>query len=415
MTGSYPDSWCRASVGQILSVKYGKGLTAKQRRDGIVPVYSSAGHVGWHDEQLARGPLLVIGRKGAAGKVTLSRSDAWVIDTAFYAEVPEGLNAAFLAYQLEAAGMRALDQSTAVPSLTRASLERVSLRIPPRLEQDRIVQRLETLLTSLEAAETQAQSVLRAIGAYETAICQQAIDEHRWPTARLVDVLVELRNGFFVSRPAASPPGTRIFRISAVRPMKLDIEDVRYADIPDPPDRFFVEAGDLLFTRYSGNPEYVGACAVVPTLRAPTLYPDKLIRAVVDRRVVDPEFLELACSHGHALSVIRSSRKTTAGQVGIAGGQLKDVPIPLPPLDAQQAIVRQVAKAREVTRRLSATLHDAMDGSAALRRALLRDAFDGSLVAQVSTDEPASTLLAELGAAKAMNKKRKRPMPATEM
>lgn len=62
-----------------------------------------------------------------------------------------------------------------------------------------------------------------------------------------------------MSRPAAEPPGTPIFRISAVRPLALDVNDVRFADIePAKANGYFVE-DDLLFTRYSGNPDYVGA------------------------------------------------------------------------------------------------------------------------------------------------------------
>jgi type I restriction enzyme S subunit len=156
---------------------------------------------------------------------------------------------------------------------------------------------------------------------------------------------------------------------------------------------FLVNEGDLLFTRYSGNADLVGACAVVPKLPRPTLHPDKLIRVVVDREKVDPEFVQIACATGHSRDAIRARRKTTAGQVGISGGQLKSVSIPVPPLFEQQRIAAQVGRKLSVIDALRTALDRAQGRSASLRRATLERAFRGELVPQDATDEPASALL----------------------
>ena len=170
-----------------------------------------------------------------------------------------------------------------------------------------------------------------------------AADATQWPRVELKSVFVSLRNGIFVSRPAASGPGIPIYRISAVRPMSLNVDDIRYAPEKTPDyERFLVDEGDLLFTRYSGNPEFVGACALVPPGADGVLHPDKLIRAVVDRDVADPAFLQLACTAGQTWEEIRDRRKTTAGQVGIAGKQLGEVSVPLPALDVQRRVVAHV-------------------------------------------------------------------------
>lgn len=163
-----------------------------------------------------------------------------------------------------------------------------------------------------------------------------------WAWVNVGGIVSSLRNGLFVSRPAACPPGQRIFRISAVRPGSLDADDVRFATaLQDGFERYFVSPGDLLVTRYSGNPDYVGAAAVVPPLVAPTVYPDKLIRIVVNPDAAVPGFV------AHALNSVSRPEvaarlKTTAGQVGIAGGQLLAVPVPLAPLHEQRRIVAAI-------------------------------------------------------------------------
>src|SRR5438045_1173592 len=106
----------------------------------------------------------------------------------------------------------------------------------------------------------------------------------KWIITSLGDLLMELRNGVFVSRPGIENTGRPILRISAVRPLILHFDDVRYVPasaVVANEANFHVDEGDLLFTRYSGNPEYVGACARVRRRIPSLLYPDKLIRGRV--------------------------------------------------------------------------------------------------------------------------------------
>ena len=265
--------------------------------------------------------------------------------------------------------------------------------LPPLNEQRRIVAAIEEQLSRLDAADVSlAQATRRLEGLRQSSIAGAVNGE--WPLVPLVELLVSLRNGLFVSRPAAEPPGVPIFRISAVRPLALDVDDIRYASVDEVASSdFLVSGGDLLFTRYSGNPEYVGACARVPDGTRPTLHPDKLIRAVVDREKADPAYLEIAWATGVTRDEIRVRRKTTAGQVGIAGGQLKSVRVPVPPLEEQRRIVAEVEARLSVIDAMRASIERAQRRSAALRAAILELAFRGELVPQDPSDEPASILL----------------------
>ncbi|MGC4805853.1 restriction endonuclease subunit S [Micromonospora sp. DT233] len=163
-----------------------------------------------------------------------------------------------------------------------------------------------------------------------------------WTEVTLGDVAESVKNGIFVSRPDAEPNGVPILRINAVRPGALRLDDVRYSakdrDELSKSDALLVP-GDLLFTRYNGNINYVGACAMVPDCLGDLTYPDKLIRARLNQDVVDPRYIQYAFEAPQVRSLVRSSARTTAGQAGISGSSLKSIPFSLPPLVEQRRIV----------------------------------------------------------------------------
>jgi len=163
-----------------------------------------------------------------------------------------------------------------------------------------------------------------------------------WTWVELGEVAESVRNGMYVSRPGAVPDGVPILRIGAVRPMRLDLSDLRYTGMRagEVEERDgLLNPGDLLFTRYNGNPEFVGACARVPDGVDHLAYPDKLIRVRLTPGVFDSRFVCYMWASEGVRRQVRQFVKTSAGQVGIAGGSLKKVRLPLPPLAEQHRIV----------------------------------------------------------------------------
>src|SRR5438046_4266282 len=82
--GPIPEGWDATTVGNVLTLEYGKALKEPDRHGGPIPVYGSSGVVGHHSERLTSGPGIIVGRKGNVGSVFLCQSDFWVIDPAYY-------------------------------------------------------------------------------------------------------------------------------------------------------------------------------------------------------------------------------------------------------------------------------------------------------------------------------------------
>lgn len=81
-----PEGWERTRLEDITKLNYGKALKADERIPGPFPVYGSSGVVGSHEKALAKGPGIIIGRKGNVGSVYWSYRDFFPIDTVYYVD-----------------------------------------------------------------------------------------------------------------------------------------------------------------------------------------------------------------------------------------------------------------------------------------------------------------------------------------
>jgi type I restriction enzyme S subunit len=199
-----------------------------------------------------------------------------------------------------------------------------------------------------------------------------------WIWASLEQLIERLRNGISV-KPAHAPPGIPILRISAVRAMAVHASQRRWL-----PSTFVVgdltaKTGDLLFTRYNGNPELVGVCG---RYRGETdiAYPDKIMCAAPTR--IDPaigDYLELATNAGAGRRFIQAFTKTSTGQHGVSGDTVKKTPIPLPPAGEMREIVARYAAARDQVENGWNLAEPVIDDAAILRQSILAAAFRGDL------------------------------------
>ena len=161
----------------------------------------------------------------------------------------------------------------------------------------------------------------------------------------------------------------------------MNLAEVRYlnADASDYPD-YVLSEGDLLFTRYNGNPDLVGVCGVVPLLTSPLVHPDKLIRCKLVYSGALPDFVATMANVGASREYLAKRVRTTAGQAGISGGDLKGPPVPLAPLAEQIRIVAETERRLSVVEELKAVVSANLQRSIRLRQSILQKAFTGELV-----------------------------------
>jgi type I restriction enzyme S subunit len=136
--------WQLRRIGDYVRLNYGKALTATDRHAGPIRVFGSNGQCGWHNEALAKGPGVILGRKGQGPLgVEWCDDDFWVIDTAYFvAPISEDISLKFFFYATQYIGLNHLKDGTSNPSLSREVFYNQAFPVPPLYIQNRIAELL---------------------------------------------------------------------------------------------------------------------------------------------------------------------------------------------------------------------------------------------------------------------------------
>jgi type I restriction enzyme, S subunit len=156
--------WVSCNLGALLSLEYGKRLK-KDNRDnsGKVIVAGSNGPDGRHNTALVKGPGIVVGRKGSAGKVVWYDKDFWPLYTTYYVKPKLDCNLRWVYYLLFSLQLKKISIVTGVPSLNRDDVYKQAIKIPSSSEQHKIVEILDqadSLCRKRKEADKKASRIL---------------------------------------------------------------------------------------------------------------------------------------------------------------------------------------------------------------------------------------------------------------
>ncbi|WP_330131198.1 restriction endonuclease subunit S [Shewanella xiamenensis] len=447
-----PKGWVGIKLGDVIELKYGKSLPAKQRSDSGFPVYGSNGVVGLHHEPLVLGGGLIVGRKGSFGEVHLSVQDFSPIDTTYYIDsFPTG-TMKYWYYQLKNLPLTKLNRSTAIPGLNREDAYAQNILLPPDAEQKRIVAKLDEVLAQVDAIKARLdripailkrfrQSVLAAAvsgklteewrgnfslpesvleryikfrdnviaGVSSVTQKEKLIKTHQKdenfefplaiPNTWLLKNLNKIAFGFsygssFKSQTAGIVP---VLRMGNIQNGKLDWNDLVYTSDSTEIEKYRLSKGDILFNR-TNSPELVGKTAIYQSEKE-AIYAGYLIK-VQGSELLYSEFLNIALNSLHAKNYCLSVKTDGVSQSNINAQKLGDFPCPLPSIEEQKEIVRLVEHYFVFADTIEAQVKKAQTRVDNLTQSILAKAFRGELVAQDPNDEPAEKLLERIAQAR---------------
>lgn len=160
------DGWRNCTLGDVIELKRGYDLPSSDRRSGSVPIVSSSGVSGWHDEAKVRAPGVVTGRYGTIGQVFYVDKDFWPLNTTLYVRDFKGNDERFISYFLRSLNFQSFNDKSSVPGLNRNDLHQYKVAVPLDDEQHAIAGVLGALDDKIEQNRRTArvlEQLVRAI------------------------------------------------------------------------------------------------------------------------------------------------------------------------------------------------------------------------------------------------------------
>ena len=214
-----PKNWCWVYAPHIFDIEYGKGLPTKQLSDTGYPVFGANGQIGFYSEYMYKEPQALMSCRGAySGTMNKSLPYSYVTSNSLIISSPRGLMGTDCIYYLfSALNVSELISGTAQPQVTVQAFDGFPIPLSPLAEQQRIVDRIESLFAKLDEAKEKAQAVVDSFEARKAAILHKAFtgeltakwrEEHgvgmdSWEHHQFSDLCAIVRGGS--PRPAGDP------------------------------------------------------------------------------------------------------------------------------------------------------------------------------------------------------------------
>ena len=279
-------------------------------------------------------------------------------------------------------------------SLMRAQPKHITsypIPLPPLAEQQRIVERIESLFTKLDAAREKAQAVVDGFELRKAAILYRAftgklteqwrkhngISLDSWEKTTLSKVVGGFRYGTS-EKSAYSYPGMPVLRIPNIGDDGIDFSDMKFLNSLEVESTNQVNENDILIIRSNGSRDLVGKCALVPALSKPFAYASFLIKIVPSDRI-NPRFLLLYLNSANARAQMFFKAKSSAGIHNINSKELGAISISLPGLREQAKITEIAEDMLSKECQTVSAAQQVIDNIDTMKRAILGRAFRGEL------------------------------------
>jgi type I restriction enzyme S subunit len=161
-----PEGWEHRRLGNILTLKRGYDLPEAKRVAGEIPIVSSSGVTGFHNQDKAKGPGIVTGRYGTLGEVYYIEGDYWPLNTSLYVSEFQGSHPLMILHLLKVLLKGLITEKAAVPGFDRNVLHSMIVTWPPEKLRNSFVeivgdyQQQTGVLGKMNAKLSQARDVL---------------------------------------------------------------------------------------------------------------------------------------------------------------------------------------------------------------------------------------------------------------
>lgn len=369
--------WPLVNLPEVCRPKQWPTIQKSEMLAAGYPVYGANGRIGNYSTYNHENPTILITCRGATcGSINVCEPKSYVTGNAMALDALDESRASmqFVKRALEKTDFTSVITGVAQPQITRESLSRLQIPLPPLAEQKRIA-------AILDAADTLRAKRRESLAQLDTLLQSTFLDmfgnpvtnPKGWPMGTIKDLLMSASYG--TCKKADSEFGAyKILRMNNITYTgALDFGSLKYIDLDKKEaSKCLVYKGQLLFNR-TNSKELVGKTAVYRR-DEPMAFAGYLVRGIVNEKS-DPEYIGAFMNTSQIKKFLQNKCKSIVGMANINAQEFQAIPIPKPPLALQRRFATIVESVEQQKDRLRAHLAE-LD---TLFASLQSRAFNGEL------------------------------------
>jgi type I restriction enzyme, S subunit len=321
------------------------------------------------------------------------------------------INNKFLSFCLESPLLQTYFEKnakgTAQKGIYLKVLSEIVIPLPPLLEQKRIADKLERVLSRVDAARQRLERVPTLLKRFRASVLEQAVSgelTREWRGGEQENIKYTLSKisgldvGYAFKSVDFTDGGIKLLRGDNIEPSRLRWIDARCMPLEKLDDfqKYFISEGDVILAMDRPIISSGLKIAIATKKDVPCVLVQRVCR-FVPSNLLSANYLYVCLRSNRFIDYLEEEQNGT--QVPhISAKQILGFEIPLPPLLEQTEIIRRVEHLFKLADQLEGRYLAAKTHLERLTPALLAKAFRGELVEQDPTDEPASVLLERIRA-----------------
>ena len=292
---------------------------------------------------------------------------------------------------------------TAVKKFNKTDLKTICLPLPPLSEQQRIVDRIESLFAKLDEAKQKAQDALDSFETRKAAILHKAFTgeltaqwrkEHgvgmeSWENVSVSEICHSLKYG--TAKKSSSEGTVVVIRMGNLQDGEISWDDLAYSNDEEDIEKYKLVPGDVLFNR-TNSPALVGKTSIYRG-EYPAIYAGYLIKLDYDRSRIIGDYLNYSLNTVSAKEYCNSVKTDGVNQSNINAKKIGAYIFAMPQIDEQAEIVRLLDDLLIKEQQAKEAAEGVLDQIDLIKKAILARAFRGELGTNDPSEESAVELL----------------------
>lgn len=290
--------------------------------------------------------------------------------------------------------------------------DQYTIPLPPLAEQQRIVDRIESLFAKLDEAKQKAQDALNSFEPRKASILHKAFTGEltaQWRKEHGVgmDSWDKLQWGSFITSIEAGknwnaegrPPRADEFgvvKVSAVTWGEFNEVESKTCTVEEQwNENVQIHKGDFLFSR-ANTLQLVGNCVIVKSISRRLMLSDKILRLKFDKRVMPEYVLYFTRSNAYRNQIERLASGNQDGMRNVSQRNMKLVEFPIPKLEEQEKIICILSDLLAKGQQAKEATEKVLEQIDLIKKAILVRAFRGELGTNNPKEESSISLLKEI-------------------